>query len=495
MNCWKGEMNKVKRNTIFIVILLILFSNIIFAEDNYNLLPEDKDLYAIISETELRRDNNYVLNVKIIKLNLSTMDKEKFRLVENFQTDMYMQITTYPEHDFYRIEGKSGNMFILKYNEPWNCKVLSMIGIGPSFSYSEDGNTYLCQIFFEKLVFLNLNNWEEKEYEIIEGSYAAKVLYEKGQNLGFNIKDGKFKMIPNEKPYLYEPPEEIIGNAETAVVIFNKEKYRMIHFNEYDEQGNNIGKEALLNKKENRWVFFKIGGKRKYTYIFDPFIIYCISNSKPNKPIVFNGNFEIINYLKEEKHAIYLEPPSNIYIANENYAIATSKNRILYLPVIDGKINVEKVITLYEESEEVIGTPQEIVKRIEGLFLGPAEVPEEILLKKAEEANKKGEKLYNMEDKNRAISQSILALEYYPDYAYCNLGLYNIPYEIGIEYSLKAIELSEDEIIKARAYNNIGMAYEKRQEWEKALEAYENAYELHEQEAYKEAIERMEDKL
>ena len=71
-----------------------------------------------------------------------------------------------------------------------------------------------------------------------------------------------------------------------------------------------------------------------------------------------------------------------------------------------------------------------------------------------------------MEDKNNYYYQSILVLEYYPDCApaYCNLGLYNIPYENGIEYSLKAIELSEDEIIKARAYNNIGMAYEKRQE-------------------------------
>jgi hypothetical protein len=46
--------------------------------------------------------------------------------------------------------------------------------------------------------------------------------------------------------------------------------------------------------------------------------------------------------------------------------VRKSKNRILYLPVIDG------------------------IRRIESLFLGPVEVPEEIFIKKAEKDNKRG---------------------------------------------------------------------------------------------------------
>lgn len=121
---------------------------------------------------------------------------------------------------------------------------------------------------------------------------------------------------------------------------------------------------------------------------------------------------------------------------------------------------------------------------------------------RARELNKLGEKYYQEIPRyyDKVIYYFKEAIKFNPEHAqaYSNLGLayYKIKrYDESIEHSRKAIELTDNDIIKASSYYNIGMAYEAKEEWEKALKNYEKALRYRDHDAYREGIRRMKVKI
>ena len=193
----------------------------------------------------------------------------------------------------------------------------------------------------------------------------------------------------------------------------------------------------------------------------------------------------------------FLEPPADIYYTSRECIIAKSQERILYIPIRAGEVKVDQALPIYDEILVDSEYKEVLMQNIDGIFIGPAEIPEEIMIAKAKNTNNKAEELYKDEKVEEAIFYYELALEYYSEYAqaYSNLGLayYKLKrYDESIEYSQKAIELTDNDIIKASSYYNIAMAYEAMEEWERALENYRKALEYRDHDAYREGIERME---
>ena len=256
-----------------------------------------------------------------------------------------------------------------------------------------------------------------------------------------------------------------------------------------------------MDKETGGWESYDIRGKTNWTEIYPPYIIYRVGDAQAGwyRP-TYTGEYIIVNYEKGRKSEFFLEPPAKIYYADEECIIAKSRERILDIPVIAGEVIVDQAEIIFEESTVSEKDTVLSVKYVDGIFLGPKELPEEIMIDKARETNAKADSLYKKELYDQAVFYYKLAIEYNPEYAqaYSNLGLayYKLKrYDGSIEYSQKAIELTENDTIKASSYYNIAMAYEAMEEWDKALENYEKALEYKEHDIYREGIERMEEKI
>lgn len=134
----------------------------------------------------------------------------------------------------------------------------------------------------------------------------------------------------------------------------------------------------------------------------------------------YSGEFVVINYETGEMQEIFLEPPSDIYFLRDNSLIARSESRLIHIPIIEGKIAVDDAGVLWAEREG----EEKIIKYLDVVFPGPAEVPEETLLERAGLKNQIGESAYEFSGYQRGIEFFNLALEYNPEYAkaYSNLG-------------------------------------------------------------------------
>ncbi len=121
----------------------------------------------------------------------------------------------------------------------------------------------------------------------------------------------------------------------------------------------------------------------------------------------------------------------------------------------------------------------------------------------AKQLNTKGEKLYHKHQLENAMYAFQDAVNRYPEYgqAYSNLGLTYQKLGRSAEAlwaNRKAIEIAgkvNNRRVQASSYYNIARIYEKKQQWQQALNAFRKAKSLRSHPAYDKGIARMEAKL
>ncbi|NLM96074.1 MAG: tetratricopeptide repeat protein [Halanaerobiaceae bacterium] len=478
------------------IIILIAITGMIMKAETSSIIPENRSIYFVL-KSDYRFDNGH--GIKIVQLKDIEEEEKGFRTIEYFGTHIELDSDYYQDYGFLTMKDASDILYLVKYDKPWETTRFSISDVGIRFPLRKDGKTYFGLNIGKYLALMDIDSFEVEEYEVKEGNMAYELIQEELDYLGFDVIDGELKIIPkNEVSYRYQPPAEIIGDADTAAVCLNNEKYVVIQLNTYDDKMlNKKTTLAVMDKRTNIWDSYDIRGKSNWTEIFPPYILYRIGTAKAMwEPPTYTGEYVIVNYETKNMGEFFLEPPADIYYTDSECIIAKSRERLLYIPITAGEVKVEQAVPIYEEGED----KGALMQIIDGIFIGPAEIPEEIMIAKAKDTNDLAEELYRDGEIDEAIFYYELALEYDPEYAqaYSNLGLayYKMRrYDKSIENSREAIELTDNDIIKASSYYNIAMAYEAMGEWEKALENYRKALEHRDHDAYREGIERMEMKL
>lgn len=99
-----------------------------------------------------------------------------------------------------------------------------------------------------------------------------------------------------------------------------------------------------------------------------------MSSKGTNYPSIATGEWMIIDLNNNIKHEIKLSPASDIFYIDNKCIIARNDEKLLYIPLIDGKYDINNSIILYQDSQDKIGTPDEVVNYIATVFWGPKEI-------------------------------------------------------------------------------------------------------------------------
>ena len=298
----------------------------------------------------------------------------------------------------------------------------------------------------------------------------------------------------------YSPPKDMIEELDLIHLIINSESYVVLRSPYHGEKSWIF----IYYKTKSQWDKYSVKGDESFIRVINSYII-SKTGFMPERgsQTRYTGEYELINLETGERQILKLEEPGDIYVINEDCIIAKSKDKLLYIPAEENIYRSEKAIVVYEDNDEKEpGTLDRVVYQTQVAFLGPKEIPVEVMRQRARELNKLGEKYYQEISRyyDKVIYYFKEAIKFNPEHAqaYSNLGLayYKIKrYDESIEHSRKAIELTDNDIIKASSYYNIGMAYEAKEEWEKALKNYEKALRYRDHDAYREGIRRMKVKI
>jgi len=391
------------------------------------------------------------------------------------------------------------NLYIFPLNTPWEHKIFEKYFAEYLYTESDKYENHLVSLKFmqvndELIPETNIINLSTLEREAVPLSILTRTNLRRWmwvKDDGLFIKSAGLDHIR----FPFNIPEEIY-EFEKIHLIYNTNKFVLLR-SPYHGENSWVYK---YDKSKNKWTKYIVSGDESYINVMNEYIVVQIGYDQGNYSTKFTGAFELINIRTGEKQILELEGLTKILIYEDDYLIVKDDHKLLYIPIEDEIIETEDAITLYEDQN--IGSWQQKVINIEGAFLGPIKIPEDIKIIRAQELNNIGEDYYNQEHYqiDKAIYYLKESIKFNPEYAlaYSNLGLayYTIEdYDDTIEYSKKAIELADNEIIKASSYYNIAMAYEDMEEWEKAMENYRKALEYRDHDAYREGIERMEEKI
>ena len=213
------------------MVILIAVSGITLAEEKLSI-SEKQNIY-LVYKNDYQFGDGY--DVKIYQLK-KVDDEIRFRTVEYFNTYVELDSNYYQDYDFLTMKDASDILYMVKYNKPWETTRFSVSDVGFTFPLRKEGQTYLGIKVGNYLTLMNLDNFTKEEYKIEKGNMAYELIQEELDYLGFGVINGELKVIPSHQiTYRYQPPEEIIGDADTAAVCLNNEKYNIIQLNTYDD--------------------------------------------------------------------------------------------------------------------------------------------------------------------------------------------------------------------------------------------------------------------
>lgn len=496
----------IKKNKIKFILVLFCLSVLITLP--YNTFASNLEMNNNIEAIYITVFDD---PVRLLKLTFND-NIIGFLEIQTFDVVEVNNPTVYHDYDIFILQTASeiiGDEFktlnVINTEEPWVNKQYESYYLEFFYPKQIGSNNYLISLKYnetsEKYQFepetklINLNTGEEKQVplNILENINYKEWFLVNGKNLFIK------KMGLNHIQYPYSPPEEILKELEEIQLIKESRDYIVFRSPGY----NNKTCIIIYNKNKKDWHQIIIEGEKNSVDVMNNYLIsktgYMFEGSSR---INYTGGYEIINLETEERQTIVLESPGEIFLINDSCLIAKTKNRLIYIPIENTNIVQEKAQVLVDDNTNYSNIYEEIVLNrmvnlTQAVFLGPSIIPDEVKVERANELAKIGEdysKIYNQLDK--AIYYFNEALKFNPENvkAYSNLAnvyLRNEEYHKSIDASLRAVDLTDNYIIKANAYNNIAKSYEGMEKWEKALEYYNKAFETRELTMYQENIDRI----
>ena len=384
-----SQYKKTLLKSIFVLLLcfIIAFNNKfirIFAS-------HDQAFYfvvaGIISDGQL---GHLEPKTRIVKLSNKSNEKGVFEDIQVLNSIETSNINIYHNYGFLKIdtrdydsyEDKSVNINIILMTTPWTKKTFKALYSDIFFPLRITDEVFLVS-------YRSNYDYKTKNYKPEASLINIKTLLKMPEKLEilseintmewFNLRNKQlvFTRIGLENIYFpFVPPMELLGDIKDIHLITNCEKYVVLRI-VYQKE---VTKVFKLQKLKNLWSEYVINGNETYVYVINPFIICNIGSVSPKGelyPTVFTGEWVLINLETGQQQTIKLKPVSKIIYASDNCLLSTNDRELLYIPVIDGKAIMDKSIVLYKDSNNVIGTADEIVNYIQGAFLGPKEVPEQ----------------------------------------------------------------------------------------------------------------------
>ena len=496
--------------SLFFIFLCVIP---VYAENSRIKIPEDKSIYLVVNGGPRVGDNR--LGIPLSRVLKFDLEDERFYEIKTLDTVFNNITDIYPDFGFLTINNTDittdrnssyQNIYVVPINKPWEHQVYKKFFNEYLYPQNINNQDYLVSLKFNSVngglepetSIINLSNLKKEEVplDILKNMNMVRWLWVKGNKL--YIKGAGLNDIA--LPYNFSFPD--IKGLEKVLLEYNTSNYLVLNSMYHDGHTWIF----IYDKNEKKWEKVIIKGEESIPEFFGDYMVVNIAYDQGGYSPLIIGEFEIINLKSGEKQNLELGYSSKVLIFNDNYLIVKDDLELLYIPVENGNIKNEEAITLYKEKESYW---REKIVYIDAAFLGPKEIPEEVKIQRAIELNIIGEEYYHEAyyQLDKAIYYFKEAIKFNPEYAlaYSNLGLayYNeCKYYKTVEYLPKvienskiAIELTNDDIIKASSYYNIAMAYEAMEEWEKALENYRKALEYRDHDAYREGIERMEEKI
>ena len=276
---------------------------------------------------------------------------------------------------------------IIPMNKPWikiNYSKINVIDIFEDiFPLKIEDKTWLAVYNYKKPANITLYNIDTFQSKEITSELMKTILLE-GDLLTINNNKLTLKRAGlGEFTLPFSPPPLIIlEDIKRLKVILNSEKFLVVSSLYHLIATNQRNKEQtlfILDKQKKIWSKYQVKGTESSIHPLDDYIICKIANISPkgiNYPPVSTGGWMIIDLNNNIRYEIRLSPASEIFYIDNKGIIARNEEKLLYIPLINGRYNINNSIILYQDRQDKIGTPDEVVNYIATVFWGPKETDE-----------------------------------------------------------------------------------------------------------------------
>lgn len=382
-------MSQYKKILVRSILVLLLCFSIAFNDRFIGIFAShDRAFYFVVAGSISDGQLGHLQpKTRIVKLGNKNDGKVVFEDIQVFNSIETSNINIYHDYGFLKIDtrdydsykDKSVEISIILMNTPWTSKTFKALYSDIFFPLRINDEVFLVS-------YRSNYDYKTKNYKPEASLINTKTLLKMPEKLEilskintmewFNLRNKQlvFTRIGLENiRFPFVPPMELLRDIEDIHLISNCEKY-VVFRAIYQKKATKVIK---LQKLKNLWSEYLINGNETYVYVINPFIICNIGSVSPKGelyPTVFTGEWVLINLESGQQQTIKLKPVSKIIYASENCLLVTNDKELLYIPVIDGKAIMDKARVLYKDSNNVIGTADEIVNYIQGAFLGPNEI-------------------------------------------------------------------------------------------------------------------------
>jgi len=383
------------KRTIIILILFLCSCNYkivsLYAENAIISIPKDKSIYLVViggsREGQLGGKVPFSKICKVDFGNNNTTLKSVilFDSLEEFDSKLYN------DYRFLTIgtsNGQDGFIYdlnVILMDKPWRKIHYELNMLGDLYPLKYQGKIYLLYYFYDeeqnrtiiKRLNINLPGEAILPKSIMNGRLMqGDVIYIENNRLtlkGWGLDKQEIPLPP--------PLEELRDNLDKLELIYDSDEYSILKSYYFpDKQKGKDNYIFIYNKTKLKWDKLGIEGDETYVDVMNH-IILCRIGYQPisgrNDPTEYTGEWVLIDPETGIKQSLKLNSLSRIVFASDQYLLAIHNKTLLYIPILNGKIMLEKGIILYKERKEDIGTSNEIVSYIQGAFIGPKKLPGE----------------------------------------------------------------------------------------------------------------------
>lgn len=371
---------------VIVLLMLILSTNFIFCNEMTSF-PSNKSVVLVVADIGSIRDegnNDFVPTTKIVQIN-----DGKPLILQELKVKQTIKAKIYHEYGLVLISSLNDlmsdfvdlnviNMYKPRLNNKFTAHFRELI-----FPIQYNNNTCLISYIFwrEK----NLPESKIIDLKTMKASRVDLDFMRKQLDEGYIILKKEDKLIYKrgglgEFSFPYIPPHRIFEDIDKLQIICNSKDHLVLKSYYYPDElsAQNSNDFIIFSKKSRDWQKINIKAQIIDAKVIYPYLLCKLGNISPqgiNYPEEYTGEWSIYNLETQKMFKLKYQSDSNIVYANSDFLLVGNSNKLLYVKLQNDKPLIDKETIIYEDIKDDIGTSKEIVRYIQGAFLGQKEMP------------------------------------------------------------------------------------------------------------------------